>query len=142
MVMIALAEDLSDEDLLLDLLNTMPTVDGVPTDTLADRSGSRAWQKAHGGRGTADELVRIREARSVLQDVVRGDASPARLAPLVGEVSFRPVATKDGLSWTLDVADDDALAVRALLAWDRLRVAAPGRLRPCANDECTLFLLD
>lgn len=137
-----LAEDISDEDLLLDLLNSTPVVDGVPTDNLTDPVGSRDWQKAHGGRGTAFELTRIRAARAVLQHVARGDTSPASLAPLVGEVSFRPIATKDGLTWTLDVAVDDALAVRALLAWDRLRVAAPGRLRPCANDECALFLLD
>ena len=70
----ALAEDIPDEDLLLDLLNTTPVVDGLPTDNLTDRVGSRHWQKAHGGRGTAFELTRVREARSVLQDVVRGDA--------------------------------------------------------------------
>jgi predicted RNA-binding Zn ribbon-like protein len=43
---------------------------------------------------------------------------------------------------TDDVADDEALAVRAMLTWDRLRKTAPGRLRPCANEDCSLFLLD
>ena len=33
-------------------------------------------------------------------------------------------------------------AVRAVLAWDALRVSSPGRLRPCANTECRLFLID
>ena len=34
------------------------------------------------------------------------------------------------------------LAVRAVLAWDALAKRSPGRLRPCANDECRLFLID
>jgi predicted RNA-binding Zn ribbon-like protein len=29
-----------------------------------------------------------------------------------------------------------------VLAWDGLRTHAPGRLRPCANDECQRFLID
>jgi predicted RNA-binding Zn ribbon-like protein len=33
-------------------------------------------------------------------------------------------------------------AVRAVTAWGALQEARPGRLRPCANDECRLFLLD
>jgi predicted RNA-binding Zn ribbon-like protein len=28
------------------------------------------------------------------------------------------------------------------VAWARLREKLPGRLRPCANHECRLFLLD
>jgi predicted RNA-binding Zn ribbon-like protein len=30
----------------------------------------------------------------------------------------------------------------AVLAWDALARRSPGRLRPCANDECRLFLID
>ncbi|WP_371814821.1 CGNR zinc finger domain-containing protein [Mycobacterium sp. DL440] len=33
-------------------------------------------------------------------------------------------------------------APRAILAWDALRVASPGRLRACANPDCQLFLID
>jgi predicted RNA-binding Zn ribbon-like protein len=29
-----------------------------------------------------------------------------------------------------------------VLAWGELQSAMPGRLRPCANGECHLFLLD
>src|ERR1700723_3669273 len=46
------------------------------------------------------------------------------------------------VSWTLRVAPDRELAVRAVLAWDALARSRPGRLRPCANDECRLFLID
>jgi len=46
------------------------------------------------------------------------------------------------VSWTLRVAPERELAVRAILAWDALARLSPGRLRPCANDECRLFLID
>ena len=41
----------------------------------------------------------------------------------------------------VEVAGADA-ATRAVIAWDTLQISSPGRLRPCANDECHLFLLD
>jgi predicted RNA-binding Zn ribbon-like protein len=48
-----------------------------------------------------------------------------------------------GLELHLTVEDDDRrLAVRAVLAWGVVTHDLPGRLRPCANDECRLFLLD
>jgi predicted RNA-binding Zn ribbon-like protein len=57
-------------------------------------------------------------------------------------VTYMP-AMADGLvSWTLSVAPERELAVRAVLAWDALARHSPGRLRPCANDECRLFLVD
>ncbi|HEY3528867.1 MAG TPA: CGNR zinc finger domain-containing protein [Nocardioides sp.] len=142
MSVLATTDEVADDQLLLDLLNSTPRADGVPTDALDDRAASRAWQMAHGGRGTPAELARVRAARDVLQGVVRDLESPSSLAPFTEKVHYRPVATDDGLAWTLDVAADEALAVRAILAWDRLRQTAPGRLRPCANDECSLFLLD
>jgi hypothetical protein len=40
------------------------------------------------------------------------------------------------------VAPDRELAVRAVLAWDALAKQSRGRLRPCANDQCHLFLID
>jgi predicted RNA-binding Zn ribbon-like protein len=140
--MTAAGADRADEDLLLELLNSTPMVDGFQTDALADRPASRTWVEARGGRGTPREIERAREVRGVLQSVVRGRKTPASLAPLLRGVSFRPTATDEGLTWTLDVPKDDELAARALLAWDRLRATAPGRLRPCANDECRLFLID
>jgi predicted RNA-binding Zn ribbon-like protein len=135
-------DDRAGQELLLALLNTTPTTDGVLGDELGDRAGARTWLEAHGGRGSTKELERIRQLRPVLQSVVRGQESPAALAPYLKGVGYRPSVTDDGVSWNLDVAADDRLATRAVLAWDSVRETMPGRLRPCANDECTLFLLD
>ena len=53
-----------------------------------------------------------------------------------------PAIENGRLTWTLDVPPDRELAVRAILAWDRLARQSPGRLRPCANEECRLSLID
>lgn len=137
-----LAAGLADEDLLLELLNTTPVVDGNRTDALADDAAGRHWLAEHGGTGTVRELERVRAARAVLGGLVRGHESPTALAPLLGSITCRPEASEDGLAWSLEVAADDRLAARALLAWDHLRRTAPGRLRPCANEECELYLID
>ncbi|HEY7593895.1 MAG TPA: CGNR zinc finger domain-containing protein [Actinophytocola sp.] len=97
------------------------------------------WLGAHVPWSGPVPAADLREARAALQAVVRGQASPESLAPLLDGVVRRPELTADGLEWRLD---GDSVAVRAVLAWDALRVDAPGRLRPCANDECALFLLD
>jgi predicted RNA-binding Zn ribbon-like protein len=57
-------------------------------------------------------------------------------------VRLLPEVADSGVGWRLDVEDDRRLATRALLAWGRVQEQMPGRLRPCANDECRLFLLD
>jgi len=99
-------------------------------------------QAASGGLGTEAELRHVLRVRQALQAVVRGQQPPDVLAPVVrGAVSVP--AIRDGrLTWTLDVAPDRELAVRAVLAWDTLTRQSPGRLRPCANEECRLFLID
>ena len=134
--------DLADKGLLLDLLNTTPVVDGVQRDELGEGSTARTWLRAHGGSGTTKELARVRAVRAVLQGVVRGEEAPTALAPFLGSVSYRASVSDAGLTWALEAAAEDRLAARALLAWDRLRATAPGRLRPCANDECELYLID
>jgi predicted RNA-binding Zn ribbon-like protein len=136
-----LAENRSDEELLLELLNTTPLVDGVRTDQLEDPS-ARAWVRERGGDGGPQELTRLREARSALQGLVRGEVSATAVEPFLREVSYRPAASRHGLAWSLETGADDLLAVRSILAWDRLNATGPGRLRPCGNDECALFLID
>src|SRR5689334_7106312 len=125
------------EELLLALLNSMPKVDGVRHDCLADDAATRSWLVAHAPRDlpTGD----LRAVRAALRDVVRGTASPEILAPFLAGVVSRPSVTADGLVWTID---GDSVAVRAILAWDELRTSAPGRLKPCANPACQRFLLD
>jgi predicted RNA-binding Zn ribbon-like protein len=126
-----------DDVLLLDLLNTTPVIDGAATDLLADPATATLWLAQHGlaSQDRADLIA----VRRVLQDVVRGDATPAALQPFLRRADLRPVATDDGVDWQLTGA---TAATRAALAWDGLRISSPGRLRPCANDECHLFLLD
>lgn len=107
---------------LIALLNSTPVVDGTPVELLADES--------------------LRPGRDLLQAVVRGHRPPSALAPLLAGVASRPSVDDDGVTWTIDRGATPAALVDAVLAWDELRRSKPGRLRPCANDECALFLLD
>ena len=84
----------------------------------------------------------MREVRQALQGVVRGDQPSAVLAPALRGVARIPELTGDEIAWTLSVPPERELAVRAILAWDALARRSPGRLRPCANEECRLFLID
>ena len=131
-----------DEHFLLALLNSTPVVDGVPTDDLADPDRARAWLASAGGTGTDEELRHVLQVRSALQAVVRGERPPAVLAPFVRDAASVPDITDGQVAWTLSVAPERRLAVRAVLAWDALAQQRPARLRPCANDECRLFLID
>jgi predicted RNA-binding Zn ribbon-like protein len=131
-----------DETLLLDLLNTTPVVDGVPQDLLADAEAGRRWLTAHDRPASEEEWRALLDVRSVLQDVVRGDAAPATVARFVEGVSRRASFAGEGIEWTLVLPAGRSAAARAVLAWDALRVSSPGRLRPCANTECRLFLID
>jgi len=88
------------------------------------------------------ELALLREVRDALQDVVRGESSPAALSPLLAGVRQIPEITGDGLQWTVETPPHARLAVEVVLAWAATEQQMPGRLRPCANDECRLFLLD
>ena len=137
-----MADKATDEGFLLALLNGTPVIDGVPTDDLADPARARAWLVSVGGLGTEAELRHVLGVRQALQAVVRGQQPAGVLAPALRGVVFVPAIEDGRLSWTLDVAPDRELAVRAVLAWDTLARQSPGRLRPCANEECRLFLID
>jgi hypothetical protein len=119
------------EAVLLDLLNTTPVVDDRPTDVLDGE-----WLRAHGASGR--RLADVRRLRDDLQRVVRGDVAADVLAPYLVGVVRVPKIVDGALEWRLD-ADWPA---RLVLAWGDLEAAMPGRLRPCANGECHLFLLD
>ncbi|MGH3257485.1 MAG: CGNR zinc finger domain-containing protein [Streptosporangiaceae bacterium] len=137
-----MAETVPDESFLLALLNSTPVVDGVPTDDLADPDQALGWLTGAGGLGTEAELRHVREVRRALQAVVRGEEPPEVLDPALRGVTYVP-AIADGLVvWTRSVPPERELAVRAVLAWGALARQSPGRLRPCANDECRLFLVD
>jgi predicted RNA-binding Zn ribbon-like protein len=133
-----------DEAFLLALLNTTPTIDGERTDAIADDAEARAWLATNfEGDPSAADLPKLRHARDVLQGLAHGhrDAS-AEVGALLEDACFRPRVGGGQLGWSLSVPADREPPVRAVLAWDALEKDSPGRLRPCANDECTLYLVD
>jgi predicted RNA-binding Zn ribbon-like protein len=133
---------MTDEGFLLALLNSTPVIDGRPADDLADPARARAWLASAGGLGADAELRHVRNARQALQAVVRQQQPPDILAPVLRGVTMVPALAGGQVTWTLRAPEERLLAVRAVLAWDALARHSPGRLRPCANDECRLFLLD
>jgi predicted RNA-binding Zn ribbon-like protein len=137
-----MTETVPDEGLLLRVLNSTPVVDGTPVDEFADPDRARARLAEAGGRGTGAELREVLAARDMLQSVVRGERPPGVLSPVLDGVTRVPEVRDGAVTWTLLAPPDRELAVRAVLAWDTLAREQPGRLRPCANDECRLFLVD
>jgi predicted RNA-binding Zn ribbon-like protein len=116
---------------LLDLLNTTPIVDGQMIDQLDAR-----WLR---GRGAAkDDFYAVRQLRDDLQRVVRMQADASLLRRYLTDVRQVPAIGSDGVAWSLEAS----WPARVVLAWGELERDMPGRLRPCANDECRLFLLD
>ncbi|MEU6131685.1 CGNR zinc finger domain-containing protein [Saccharopolyspora sp. NPDC047091] len=131
-----------DVELLLALLNSRPVLDGAERDELATDETARAWAVAHGGTGTAAELRALRQVRDGLTAVVLGRRPVAVLAGALDGVHRRPALGDDGVSWELTAAAEALLPARAVLGWAWVAEHLPGRLRPCGNDECRLFLLD
>ncbi|MDT5337115.1 MAG: hypothetical protein QOD90_2620 [Mycobacterium sp.] len=116
---------------LLDLLNTTPVIEGRTTESL-----DGAWLRTHGGSGQrVDDTRRLRDD---LQRVVRGEVSAEVLGVRLRGVTKTPSIVDGVVTWHLDA---DWIA-RMVLAWGDLESSMPGRLRPCANDECRLFLID
>lgn len=132
-----------DESLLLALLNSTPVIDGVARDELEDPGTAQALLDSHNaGPANGQQLQELIDVRAALQDVVRGDLTPRALQPFLKGVGLYPTMTDDGIAWTMTTRGTSQAAARALLAWDALRISSPGRLRPCANSECRLFLID
>lgn len=133
--MVSMAMDWS--EVLLDLLNTTPVVDGANTDMLATDAAARDWLRVRQGEDA--DIVAVRAVRDDLQRVVRGDAGAKTLNRYLDAVRQVPRLHDGGLDWELVSADWPA---RVVLAWGDVQNERPGRLRACANDECHLFLLD
>lgn len=131
-----------DEGLLLAVLNSCPVVDGIRSDALEGAS-SNLVLASYGGTGSDAECRRLRAVRDALQELIRGEAVGAdHLDALIRDVRLAPRVDPDHIGWDLEVASDERLAVRTALAWSRVQQELPGRLRPCANSECNLFLID
>lgn len=127
--------------LVLAVLNTTPTVDGTRRDLLAGPAGAAFVEQWGGqGEGSCPPLV---SARDVVQEIVATRAVSSDLsAVLTRQVVQRPRFSGDGLTWELETPPHTALAIRFLTEWTRLVADQPGRLKRCANPDCTLFLLD
>lgn len=142
MVRVDSVEQEPDERLLLALLNSTPVVRAESVDELADNQTGRNWLREWGGLGTATELAAVRAVRADLQTVVRGERSADVLGRHIAGVAQVPAAVDGRLAWRLAAEPERMLAARAVLAFFALTEQAPGRLRPCENDACRLFLID
>ncbi|SIS16899.1 CGNR zinc finger domain-containing protein [Williamsia sterculiae] len=135
-------DEINDEDLLLALLNSAPVVDGTRTDTL-DGPGGAELVARFDGTGSPAESTRLRQMRGALQGAIRDqDDALGALDALLEDATLIPEVTTEGIHWNLQVPPDQRIAVRAALAWAAVVDGLPGRLRPCANSECNLFLID
>ncbi|CAD6009985.1 CGNR zinc finger domain-containing protein [Agreia sp. COWG] len=146
---------IDDEELLLAVLNSSPVIDGAETDQLDGISGAELVT-ALGGQGSQAEVARLRQARAALHAAIRAEAiegtrdgertsvtgAMEELAELLAQAVQVPEVTPTGIRWMLRAPADDRLAVRSVLAWSAVVRQLPGRLRPCANEECNLFLVD
>ncbi|MFI5855404.1 CGNR zinc finger domain-containing protein [Streptomyces parvulus] len=134
--------DRAAEERLVELLNTTPVVDGTVRDTLSAPDEARAWVRERGGTGTREEVARLVAVRDAIQEVVLGERGPDSLREFLDGVASVPGLQDGRLEWTLRVPAERRLAAEAVLVWAHLREARPGRLKPCGNPDCRLFLLD
>jgi predicted RNA-binding Zn ribbon-like protein len=132
-----------DEDLLLAVLNSTPVVGGRPSDALAGEVGLE-FTARFGGTGSPEERDHVRQVRDVLHHVIREGGTDAveRLAESLEDVVLVPQVSTQGIHWELSTHPDRLIPARTVMAWSKILQDAPGRLRPCANDECNLFLID
>jgi predicted RNA-binding Zn ribbon-like protein len=112
----------SSEERLLEVLNSAPVVRGRVIETLDD-----------------PQLAALRDD---LQAVIRGEAEPGVLAGYLDGVRQRPVLDRGGLEWVLEGPLAELGRAELVLEWARVQRELPGRLRPCANPECSKFLID
>lgn len=131
-----------DEQALLEALNSTPVVDGEPQDLWDDEAVLLRWAKEHGGSDDARAVDWLRTARNVVQTATHGPVPEEELQQVLTGVQRLPEVGASGLRWRLDGPPERMLAVELVLAWFDVQERRPGRLRPCGNDECRLFLLD
>ena len=131
---------LDDQALLLDVLNSTPVIDGVGTDALATWTVAREWMARRTIPVSTTQWRVLVEVRDLLQSVVRGEAPPTELTRVLSGVRYRAVVDEAGIAWSVEAPKGYEAAARCILAWDGLHRS--GRLRPCANTECRMFLVD
>lgn len=98
-----------------------------------------------GGPGESDALGTPGAASTA--DVADATGEPdasaeAGLRRVLAGVRRVPRPSGSGIEWHLEAPAERGLAVELVLAWADVKERLPGRLRPCGNPECRLFLLD
>ena len=131
-----------DEQALLEALNSTPVVQGRTQDLWAEEAVLRQWAREHGGPDEGAALDWLRRARDVLQAATHGPVPETDLQQILAGVYRFPQVSVSGLRWPLSGPPERMLAVELVLTWYQVQERRPGRLRPCGNDECRLFLLD
>jgi predicted RNA-binding Zn ribbon-like protein len=131
-----------DDRALMEALNSTPVVEGRRQDLWRDDAELDGWTREHGGLGDEEERRWLRTARDALQAVVAGTSAEPPVGRVLDGVRKVPRPVASGIEWHLEVAPERRLAVELVLAWADVAERMPGRLRPCGNPECRLFLLD
>ncbi|PSK93640.1 putative RNA-binding Zn ribbon-like protein [Murinocardiopsis flavida] len=131
-----------DDHALVQALNSTPVADGRSRDLWRDDREVDRWAREHGGLGGDGERRWLRTARDALQAVAAGAPAEPRLRRVLAGVRKVPRPGVSGIEWHLEVPPERRLAVELVLAWADVEERMPGRLRPCENPECRLFLVD
>lgn len=133
-----------DDQALMQALNSTPVVDGRRQDLWRDDHEVDRWAREHGGLGGDEECRWLRTARDALQAVESDPSASAepRLRRVLAGVRKVPQPSASGIEWQVEMPPERRLAVELVLAWADVKERMPGRLRPCENTECRLFLLD
>lgn len=131
-----------DAEALLEALNSTPVRDGQVEDGWRDDDVLDRWALDHGGQGGVQERRWLRLTRDALQEVASGRDAQEPILKVLNGVRRVPELTSSGLEWHLEAPAGRGLAVELVLAWADVQESLPARLRPCANPECSLFLID
>ncbi|MBE9498340.1 CGNR zinc finger domain-containing protein [Streptomyces sp. GKU 257-1] len=131
-----------DDEALMQALNSTPVVDGRRRDQWRDDHELDRWAREHGGHGGDEERRWLRTARDVLQAVESGAPAEPRLRRILAGVRKVPRPVPSGIEWHVEMPPERRPAVELVLAWADVKERLPGRLRPCGNPDCRLFLLD
>ena len=150
-----------DLDSALDFLNTLDLDDGLLVEHFNDPADAGAWLVHHGlvhpdAKAAWDvaDLVRVREVRAAIRDVVDSVVEHRRPKPRSVELvnktleARRPARLEcDGTAVRIGhrhaaTPVQDALAVIAEAIVDELASGRPERFRICANDRCRWTFFD
>ncbi|MFF1919056.1 CGNR zinc finger domain-containing protein [Streptomyces sp. NPDC058221] len=131
-----------DDQALMQALNSTPVVDGRRQDLWREDRELDKWAREHGGSGGDEERRWLRTARDALQAVESGTSSEPGLHQVLAGVRKVPQPSASGVGWSVEAPPGRGLAVELVLAWADVKERMPGRLRPCENSECRLFVLD